>query len=126
MPTKTTSQVFSLTVPYSWREWHSKTKQLDIVLSRALRKRFGQRNFVFGAVSGVDLTKALYWVHTTYLTCHRSMAFAKQVALSHAEKMLKRHVSPRNVRVKFRGVAQPGSASGLGPESQKFESSHLD
>ena len=46
----------------------------------------------------------------------------------HDKYLRKMGVHPDQLKVKRdrRSVAQPGSASGLGPEGQKFESSHSD
>ena len=52
-----------------------------------------------------------------------------RLALAKHEKWLKSmgaHPTQRTAKADRRSVAQPGSASGLGPEGQKFESSHSD
>ena len=52
-----------------------------------------------------------------------------RLALAKHEKWLKSmgaHPTQRTAKADRRSVAQPGSASGLGPEGQRFESSHSD
>ena len=52
-----------------------------------------------------------------------------RLALAKHEKWLKSmgaHPTQRTAKADRRSVAQPGSASGLGPEGQRFKSSHSD